>query len=124
MHTIADRLKALRAQKGVNQDTAAEACNMSRIALARYETGTRIPRAENAARLADYYGVTVDYLLGREETPPEPEQPKRPSSIYGRTYNGRSMQEMYDELPLEDRLAIEKMVHALFEHAFGKKEDK
>lgn len=67
MTTIADRLKDLRLQKGVNQDIAAEACNMSRVALARYETGTRIPRAENASRLADYYGVTVDYLLGREE---------------------------------------------------------
>lgn len=66
MTTIADRLKDLRSQKGVNQDMAAEACNMSRIALARYETGTRVPRAENAARLADYYGVSVDYLLGRE----------------------------------------------------------
>lgn len=69
MTTIADRLKDLRSQKGVNQDQAAEACNMSRVALARYETGTRVPRAENAARLADYYGVTVDYLLGRDDTP-------------------------------------------------------
>lgn len=67
MTTIADRLKDLRSQKGVNQDQAAEACNMSRVALARYETGTRVPRAENAARLADYYGVSVDYLLGRDD---------------------------------------------------------
>ena len=70
MTTIADRLKDLRSKKGVNQDQAAEACNMSRVALARYETGTRVPRAENAARLADYYGVTVDYLLGRDDSVP------------------------------------------------------
>ena len=67
MTSIAERLKNLRSTKGVNQDTAAEACDMSRVALARYETGARIPRAENAARLADYYGVTVDYLLSDEE---------------------------------------------------------
>lgn len=79
MTTIADRLKDLRSQKGVNQDQAAEACNMSRVALARYETGTRVPRAENAARLADYYGVSVDYLLGRDPAPaPVPAQEKAP----------------------------------------------
>lgn len=76
MTTIADRLKALRAQKGVNQDTVAEACNISRIALARYETGARVPRAENAARIADYYGVSVDYLLGREESQTQTEESK------------------------------------------------
>lgn len=70
MTSIADRLRELRSAKGVNQDTAAEACDMSRVALARYETGTRIPRAENVARLADYYGVTVDYLLGRDDSVP------------------------------------------------------
>jgi transcriptional regulator with XRE-family HTH domain len=35
--------------------------------LTRYENGQRVPRAQIAARLADYYGVTVDYILGREE---------------------------------------------------------
>lgn len=82
MTSIADRLKNLRTLKGVSQDTAAEACNMSRVALARYETGARIPRAENTARLADYYGVTVDYILGREDQPdPAQEQEKSPGSL-------------------------------------------
>lgn len=69
--SIAERLRELRNQKGVNQDVAAEACDISRIALARYETGQRVPRAEIVSRLADYYGVTVDYLLGRDEGPPK-----------------------------------------------------
>lgn len=62
--TIADRLRDLRTLKSVNQDTAAESCGISRIALARYETGQRTPRIEIVTRLADYYGVSVDYLLG------------------------------------------------------------
>lgn len=66
--TIAERLRELRNIKGVNQDIAAEACDISRIALARYETGQRVPLAGITARLADYYGVSVDYLLGRAET--------------------------------------------------------
>lgn len=80
MTSIPDRLKLLRSQKGVNQDVVAESCNMSRIALARYETGARIPRSENAARLADYYGVTVDYILGREEAPPTTQE-KAPADM-------------------------------------------
>ena len=82
-NTIADRLRELRAQKGVNQDTAAEACGISRVGLARYETNQRIPQVKIAARLADYYGVSVHYLLGEEDTKKEssPAQEKAPSTI-------------------------------------------
>ena len=114
MDTIADRLRALRAKKGVSQDVVAEACDLSRVALTRYESGARIPVAGNVAKLASYYGVTVDYLLGREEAPPAPEQPKRTFMIYGRTYNGRTMQEMYEELPPAQQAAIERLVTVLF----------
>lgn len=65
--TIAERLRVLRASKNEKQDVVAEACDISRVALARYETGQRAPRVEIAARLADYYGVSVDYILGRDE---------------------------------------------------------
>lgn len=68
--SIKNRLCELRHKKGVNQDTAAEACGISRIALARYEGGTRTPRIEIASKLAAYYGVSVDYLLGREDQEP------------------------------------------------------
>lgn len=80
-NTIADRLRELRAQKGVNQDTAAEACGISRVGLARYETNQRIPQVKIAARLADYYGVSVHYLLGEEDTKKEssPAQEKAPA---------------------------------------------
>jgi transcriptional regulator with XRE-family HTH domain len=66
---IALRLQQLRTDKGVTQDRAAEACDITRTALARYETGTRVPRIEIAAKLAEYYSVSVDYILGRESDP-------------------------------------------------------
>lgn len=67
---ITTRLRQLRDRIGVNQDVVAEACDISRVALTRYENGQRVPRAQIAARLADYYGVTVDYLLGRDDSVP------------------------------------------------------
>lgn len=64
---IALTLRELRDKKGVSQDIVSEACGMTRVTLARYETGARIPKAENIARLAAYYGVTSDYILGRDQ---------------------------------------------------------
>ena len=67
---IALTLRELRDKKGVSQDIVSEACGMPRVTLARYETGARIPKAENIARLAAYYGVTSDYILGRDQEEP------------------------------------------------------
>lgn len=77
---ITTRLRQLRDRIGVNQDVVAEACDISRVALTRYENGQRVPRAQIAARLADYYGVTVDYLLGRDDAPTQTQE-KAPSTI-------------------------------------------
>lgn len=68
-HNVSEILRSLRSNVGKTQDQVSEACGISKIALARYETGTRTPRIEIASRLADYYGVTVDYLLGNEGQP-------------------------------------------------------
>lgn len=62
-------LRQLRLERGVSQDVVAEACDISRVALTRYENGQRLPRIEIASRLADYYGVSVDYLLGNDNDP-------------------------------------------------------
>lgn len=61
---IAKRLRSLRERAGTTQDEVAEACDISRVTLARYENGSRIPVIKNAARLAKYYGVQTDYLVG------------------------------------------------------------
>lgn len=69
MDVISERLTKLRDEKGATQEEVAEACDMSRVTLARYENGTRKPIPKNLSRLAEYYGKTADYLLGREENP-------------------------------------------------------
>lgn len=81
MQSIADRLKDLRTSKNETQEVVAEACEISRIALARYEAGTRVPRSEIAAKLADHYGVTVDFLLGRDQpSDPAPVKTRSPEA--------------------------------------------
>lgn len=68
MSDLSERLKMLRKNKKVNQEEVAEACGLSRVSIARYENGLREPEPYVYARLAEYYGVSTDFLLGREES--------------------------------------------------------
>ena len=74
-NTISARLRELRTMKGVSQDTVAESCEISRVGLARYETGQRVPVVKIASRLAEYYGVSVEYLLGKDSAEPQEKAP-------------------------------------------------
>jgi len=68
-----DILKELRKSKGFS--TMQEFCNASNISFStyqNYESGKRLPTAEFLMQIADFYGVTTDYLLGRESAQPEP----------------------------------------------------
>lgn len=65
--TLAERLFRLRNERGLTQEAAAEAAGVSRVALTRYENGQRMPKMNIVDSLAEVYGVTVDYLMGRDE---------------------------------------------------------
>lgn len=58
-------LTHLRKEKGVSQKIAAEQLGVSQSLLSHYEKGIRECGLLFLVRAADYYGVTVDYLLGR-----------------------------------------------------------
>lgn len=59
------RLKILRKEKGMTQTQVADAVGLGRQAYAYYEKGEREPSTETLCKLADFFGVTVDELLGR-----------------------------------------------------------
>ncbi len=67
MGAMVDRLKELRRVKGVTQKDAADYMGISERNYRRYEISDINPTASNLMKLADYYGVTTDYLLGRTE---------------------------------------------------------
>ena len=62
-----NRLKELREAKGISQSTLAKYVGVVRSAMCHYESGTRPIPDSIKFQLADYFGVSVDYLLGREE---------------------------------------------------------
>lgn len=66
------KLKELRKAKNISQEQAANALGISVRAYQNYEYGQREPNIEMIFKLADFYNVTTDYLLGRETGEPEP----------------------------------------------------
>lgn len=62
-----EKLKALREQKGMSQADCAKAMNIDRTTYAKYENGGSIRR--NVEKLAAFFNVSVDYLLGRTDEP-------------------------------------------------------
>lgn len=66
---ISDVLKILRENKGLSMAKAAEALKIPKGTYVSYEYGQREPNIEMINKLADFYGVTTDYLLGREPLP-------------------------------------------------------
>lgn len=63
------RLKELREQKGYTQLKVALDLNMNQNSVSRYESGQREAGYALLIRFADYYGVSIDYILGRTENP-------------------------------------------------------
>lgn len=67
MLKLAERLYDLRKEQGLIQERAAKELGISLKSYCRYEGGEREPTASVLVRMADFYGVTTDYLLGRTE---------------------------------------------------------
>lgn len=63
------RLKKLRKERGITQLQLALALNLNQNAISRYESGTREADYRTLILLADYFKVSIDYLLERTDNP-------------------------------------------------------
>lgn len=64
---ILNRIKDLRKINGLRQIDFAKTLGISQSTLSTWESGRYEPDAESLVRIAAYFGVSVDYILGREE---------------------------------------------------------
>ena len=71
-----DRLKRLCDERGISAYKACTDIGLNRAAVAKWKNGS-IPSGTTAAKLADYFGVTTDYLLGKEDKKAPTETGKR-----------------------------------------------
>ena len=63
------RLKALRKARGITQLKLSMDLNMNQNTISRYETGVCEADYQNLIRIADYFKVSLDYLLERTDDP-------------------------------------------------------
>lgn len=67
MSVFSERIISLRKSKHVSQAFAAKEIGISTGAYQKYEYGKSEPTLPVAARMADFYGVSLDYLAGRTD---------------------------------------------------------
>ena len=63
------RLKELRKQKNISQIKLSIELNTNQNTISRYENGTREAYYKMLIKIADYFNVSIDYLLGRTNNP-------------------------------------------------------
>lgn len=67
MATFEERLAALRKEKGVSQAELGEVLGVTRWSVLNYEAGKNRPDYDGLMVLADYFNVSLDYLVGRTD---------------------------------------------------------
>lgn len=67
MNNYGERISALREQRKLTQEELALQLQISRAVLSHYEKNRRKPNYATLRKIADYFQVSVDYLLGRDE---------------------------------------------------------
>ena len=69
MVTIAQRIEALRVEKGLSRPALAAALGLPRMSVEKFETGRQTPSQDQQVKLAQYFGVSLAYLRGEADDP-------------------------------------------------------
>ena len=67
--TMKNRLRELRKARKLTQLSLQMQTGIEQALLSKYETGERVPPTETLVRLADFYHVSIDYILYRTDEP-------------------------------------------------------
>ncbi|WP_142247960.1 helix-turn-helix domain-containing protein [Alkalihalobacterium alkalinitrilicum] len=78
-----DRLAKLRTDKKLTQSDFASKLGIPRSTYSNYENGKRQPDFETLQKIADFFEVTTDYLLGRSDKPKFEDKPKEGLAFMG-----------------------------------------
>lgn len=62
-----NNLRKLRKEKGLSQIAVQMQTGIEQALISKYESGERVPPTETLMQLADFYGVSMDYIMGRTD---------------------------------------------------------
>lgn len=106
-----DNLKAARKKSGKTQKEVAEGIGIGQGTYKNYETGAREPNGETLVAIANYFGVTTDYLLGRPTAQPPTDALERLFSEKSFSALEEELLRKYMELPHEARQAVVRFIN-------------
>lgn len=116
-----DRLKQLCGSKGISIYKAATEIGLNRAAANKWKSGS-IPNGQTLSKLADYFGVTTDYLLGEETE-------KAPTAVGERSGSNDILDEIdvafygdYRQLDEDDKATLRDMARIMRERRAKKQE--
>ena len=92
-------LKALRREKGVSQQTLAEAVGVSQQSVNQYENHNVEPDITLLCRMADYFETSVDYIVGRTAE----RRPIQPTTPFDLNAEEAEILRRYRQLPEDNR---------------------
>lgn len=92
-----NRIKQARMAAGMSQKYVAMELGVAGPSVSNWESGKTKPTQENIKALASLFGVSVDYLLGRDDTPSPPAPKIDPHTYYAEKF-GPETQRIVDEL--------------------------
>lgn len=108
---IHQQIGKFRKKRGLTQDQLAEKCEVTRQAVAKWESGESVPDIENILRLADIYQVSLDCLIRGyrcEMSPKEVHTFIKVMEMAGESWSVEEVEQVYQEKSLseaiEDRL--------------------
>ena len=100
---MGQKLAALRKQQGLTQEQLAEALNVSRQAVSKWESGAAYPETEKLIRLSEMYGCTLDHLVredAQEEAQSKAEEEKKSEPLMQRIFRERKSKKVICGMPL------------------------
>lgn len=116
-----NRMKELRQSKGLRQSDVADILGTSQQSYQRYENETGEPNIAALIKLADFYGVTIDYLLGRDAIAPKFEKIEVKQRLAEIEKAEREIMEQYLMLKGEQRELFYQFITDLLEETESKK---
>lgn len=115
---LAERLKQLRAEKGMTQVQLAQMLDVSKGTVAMWETSKRKPSFEILSRLSDIFDRRMDYILGYSDDASSPQPPEEELDQLGCRAAEDSMHEtimQYLRLDEYGKQAVEAIILAEFD---------
>lgn len=111
------KFKECRERKGLSQKYVAVMLGVSPSAISQWEKGTTYPSSENLAALAELYGVSIDYLMGKADDAPtqEPEDAKQPTRLDTDRLRRLRTERMLTQAALGEELGLSESTVCMYE---------